>query len=83
MSEWTVVTAIIALVGLLTAVVKPLISLNGTITRLTEAVSRLQDNISELTDRNSEGHSRLWLKSGEHDEKLGAHETRLRILEEK
>ena len=81
MSEWTVVSVIVTLVGLGAAVIKPLISLNGTITRLTEVVRRLEENMAELTDKNSRAHIRLWEKVGEHDEALGRHETRIAVLE--
>ena len=81
MSEWTVVTVIVTLAGLGAAVIKPLISLNGTITRLTEVVRRLEENLGELAEKNSRSHERLWERVNEHEDELGRHETRLAVLE--
>lgn len=81
MSEWTIVTVIATLVGLLASVVRPLMDLNATITRLTEVVNELEKNISGLSARNSESHGRLWGKAEEHEEILNRHETRLQLLE--
>ena len=81
MSEWTVVTVIVVMVGLIASILKPLISLNSTMTRLTEAVDRLEQNMESLTGRNSESHARLWRKSEEHEERLNDHETRLKMIE--
>lgn len=81
MSEWTVVTVIVTLVGLGAAVIRPIISLNGTITRLTEVVRHLEGSLGEQTEKNSRSHERLWEKVNEHEEELGIHETRLAILE--
>ncbi len=47
--EWTVVTVIVVLVGLIASVAKPLLSLNATITRLNESVNSLEKNIAGLT----------------------------------
>lgn len=81
MSEWTIVTVIATLVGLGVSVVRPLISLNGTITRLTAIVSELEKNFSGLSIKNSEAHGRLWDKVEEHEDLLSRHETRLSIIE--
>ena len=81
MSEWTIVTVIATLVGLLATVVRPLMDLNATITRLTEVVNTLEKNISGMSAKNSESHGWLWEKCGEHDELLNRHETRLLLLE--
>lgn len=81
MNEWTVVTVIATLVGLAAAVVRPLIGLNGTITRLTAVVNVLEKNISGLAAKNSESHAKIWEKVEEHDDTLNRHETRLRIIE--
>jgi len=83
MSEWTVVTVIATLVGLCMSVVRPLMSLNGTITRLTAVVNVLEKNISGLSAKNSEAHGKLWEKMEEHEDVLNRHETRLVIIENK
>ena len=81
MSEWTVVTVIIALVGLLAAVLKPLLSLNGTIARLTEVVKELEKDISGFDKRNNDSHGKIWERVRAHNETIINHETRLTVIE--
>ncbi len=83
MNEWTVVTVIVTLVGLGAAVIRPLIGLNGTITRLTAAVNVLEKNISGLAAKNSESHAKLWVRVEEHEDILNSHETRLTVIEKR
>lgn len=70
--EWTVVTVIIALVGLFMTVGKPIITLNGSITHLQDAIDELREDIKVLTGR-----------TDSQEEKLQDHEKRISILEEK
>ena len=70
--EWTVVTVIIALVGLFMTVGKPIVTLNSSITRLQDAIDELREDIKVLTGR-----------TDNQEEKLQDHETRISILEEK
>lgn len=70
--EWTVVTVIIALVGLFMTVGKPVITLNSSITHLQDAIDELREDIKVLTGR-----------TDSQEEKLQDHETRISILEEK
>ena len=83
MTEWTVVTVVAALAGLLLAIVKPIVNLNTSITRLTEAVGTLQDNLKCLTTNNTDSHNRLWAHSKTQDEKLENHERRIQRVEDK
>ena len=70
--EWTVVTVIIALVGLFMTVGKPIITLNSSITHLQDAIDELREDIKVLTSR-----------TDNQEERLQDHETRISILEEK
>lgn len=70
--EWTVVTVIIALVGLFMTIGKPIITLNGSITHLQDAIDELREDIRVLTGR-----------TDNQEEKIQDHETRISILEEK
>lgn len=70
--EWTIVTVIIALVGLFMTVGKPVITLNSSITRLQDAINELREDIKVLTSR-----------TDNQEERLQDHETRISILEEK
>lgn len=79
--EWTTVTVIIALVGLIAAVAGPLIKLNTIITRLAVIVDELGKQMNGFVDKNSEAHGRLWDKLGEHDEQLSDHDKRLTVIE--
>lgn len=81
MNEWMVVTVIATLIGICASVIRPLISLNGTITKLTAVVNVLEKNISGLAAKNSESHAKIWEKVEEHDDVLNSHETRLVLIE--
>ena len=81
MSEWTVVTVIVVLSGLVISFVKPLISLNSTLTRLADAVSVLERELKDSSEKNREAHTKLWEKEAEQDEQLRAHELRLSRME--
>ena len=81
MTEWTVVSVLVTLVGLGVAVIRPLISLNSVITRLTEVVKTLETNLSEVAEKNTASHARIWKNMNEQDEQLANHETRLTVIE--
>ncbi len=81
MSEWTVVTVVATLVGLCATVIRPLMSLNGAITRLTEVVKKLERELHEMSEKNSQSHGKLWDAVSEHEESINKHETRLAIIE--
>lgn len=83
MNEWTIVTVIATLIAICASVIRPMISLNGTITKLTAAVNVLEKNISGLTAKNSESHAKIWERVEEHDDVLSSHETRLVLIENK
>ena len=70
--EWTVVTVIIALVGLFMTVGKPIITINSSITHLQDALDELREDIKVLTGR-----------TDNQEERLQDHETRISILEER
>lgn len=81
--EWTTVTVIIALVGLGAAVIKPIVSLTGSITKLTVVVERLEDGLNKLDEGNHKSHQRIWDHNDEQDDKLADHERRIGALEHK
>ena len=83
MSEWTVVTVIVVLSGLVISFVKPLISLNSTLTRLADAVGVLERELKDFSARNREAHARIWEKEQEQDAALQRHEAMLTQLTEK
>lgn len=70
MSEWTVVSALVVLVGLFMTVGKPIITLNSSLTRLQDTIDALREDIRVLTGRTDDQETRLQ-----------NHETRISILE--
>lgn len=83
MTEWTVVTVLVALVGLFVTVARPILNLNNTITRLSENVERLEAQLTELSAHNADAHRRLWERADAQSRRLEDHETRLTVLERK
>lgn len=88
MNEWTVVSVIIALVGLFFTVGKPVINLNKSIVLLNANVAQntneLKEQKKELKDQKEsaiKSHDELWEKNEKQDEILHDHETRIQILE--
>lgn len=81
MNEWSVVGVIIALIGLVAAIAKPLIALNKTMTELSCSVKNLIDRIDRLEGSNKEGHNNLWKHNIEQDNILKDHEGRIIKLE--
>lgn len=83
MNEWTVVTVLIALVGLFITVGKPIINLNKNITTLNMTVQQNSKSIEEQQKKAHESHRKLWDHNTEQDKKLANHETRISLLERK
>ena len=83
MTEWTVITVIISLIALVTAIVTPIIKLNTTITKLTVVVDGIEKRYSGVSSLNTEAHCEIHKKIDEHSEKIGEHETRISVLESK
>lgn len=83
MNEWGVVGVLIALVGFVFTLVKPILTLNTTITQLTEIVKRLQSDVEELTTRNSSAHARIFDRLEKDEKDLANHEMRITVLEKK
>lgn len=90
MNEWTVVSVIIALVGLFFTVGKPVINLNNSIVLLNANVAQntkeLKEQKEELKEQKNnaiKSHDELWEKNEKQDEMLQDHETRIQILEHK
>lgn len=82
MNEWQVVGVIVALVGLVSAIVAPIIKLNTSITKLTVLLDGLKSNQDSYEKRNREAHKRIWEHNGEQDEMLHKHETDIQLLKD-
>lgn len=83
MTEWGVVGVIIALVGLGAAIIKPVLSLNTSITRLNLTLEQLQRDVGTMTTKNSKSHERIWDKLEEQGGALEDHERRIDSLEQR
>ena len=83
MTEWGVVGVIVALAGLVATLVRPMLSLNASITKLTLLAERLAEDLKTLSGKNSEGHARLWDKIDEQDRTLENHACRITALEKR
>ena len=81
MTEWTVVTVIVSLVGLLVAVATPIIKLNSTITKLTTQMENFMSGLDEFKKRYT---SQLAELKETHEDiygKVNNHEHRITVLE--
>lgn len=83
MSEWTVVTVIIAIVGLFFTVGKPIINLNTNITILNENVKQQNDRLDKFERDSGKEHEELWDHENEQDKTLQEHALRLHDLDGK
>ena len=79
--EWTTVTVLIAVVGLIATVLTPAIKLNTSVTKLATLVDSLNNKISTSESNNSEAHRRIWNELDGQKETLNQHETRITVLE--
>ena len=77
------VGVLIALLGLLTAVVTPVARLNSSITKLNTTMEHITKEVDGLKTDNHDSHKRLWDKNEEQDKALNDHETRITTLERK
>lgn len=81
--EWTVVTVIIAVVGLFFTVGKPIINLNTNITVLSESIKSLNKRQDKFEADSTKEHSELWEHEDEQDRMLEEHKMRLHDLDGK
>lgn len=88
MNEWTVVTVIIGLVGLIVTVMAPILKFNNTVSRLSTLIEGIFENIKRLEEENaafrehaSESHLRLHERIDGNEQRLQNHEIRIVKLE--
>ena len=68
--EWTVVTVIVVLIGLVGALIKPLIKWNTSLTENTMALRAQTETIRANETRNKEEHGEIWCELDEHDKRI-------------
>lgn len=83
MDQWMVVLVIIALVGLIATIAKPIISLTRSITALDGSVINLKASIDKNHDENKAEHDEIWDKEDQQDKQINSHEVRITVLERK
>lgn len=83
MTEWGVVTVIVALVGLIATVAAPIIKLTGTINTLSGKVELLLSNLDEFKSRYKETLEELKDTDRRQYNQLNDHEHRITQLEAK
>ena len=83
MTEWGVVTVIVALVGLIATVAAPIIKLTGTINTLSGKVELLLSNLDEFKTRYKETLEELKDTDQRQYNQLNAHAHRITQLEAK
>ena len=81
--QWEVVTVIIALVGLLATVTKPIMTLTRTITKLNATCEHLETKMEQFENHNHDSHVKIWAHNDKQDEQILNHENRISVLEER
>lgn len=83
MSEWTIVTVLIAIIGLIATVTAPLLKNTKAMTKLSDSIEHLsyrvtqeEKELSDFKEKSSKNHKRIY-------EKLDNHEDRIDNLEHK
>jgi len=79
MSEWEVVGVLVVLIGLITAICKPVIQLTRAITKLTDAVGELERRLDRENSENRITHERLYQRDMEHAKKLNELERKVEM----
>lgn len=70
MTEWSIVLVIVTLVGLIGALIKPLIKWNTSLTENTMATRALTETIRGNEARNEKEHTEIWTELDEHDKRI-------------
>ena len=81
--EWTVVTVIVVLIGLIAAVAKPIVNLNSTITKLDTTLDIFLKRYDKDCGDNEKEHTALWDRCDEQGKNIGDLDTRVTVLETK
>lgn len=81
MDEWGVVLTIVTLIGLLTAIITPIVKLMSAITKLTTVVEQQKRDYEELLKKTTEGRHKLWENINSLNNQVSANNVRIRNLE--
>lgn len=81
MNEWGVVVVIISLIGLVTAIITPLLKLNTAITKLNVTIQTLNDNQRDYRTKLDQHESESVKKFEDHEHRLTEHTVKIKNLE--
>lgn len=81
MDEWGVVLTIVTLIGLLTAIITPIVKLMSAITKLTTVVEQQKKDYEELLKKTTDGRHKLWENINSLNNQVSANNVRIRNLE--
>jgi hypothetical protein len=81
MNEWTVVGVLVVLLGLIAAIVKPLLNWNTNLVENTSAIRTLTETIKTNEAKNDTEHDKIWDELSVHGGAINEHETRLQLVE--
>ena len=68
--EWTVVTVLVVLIGLIAAIVRPLLKWNTNLVENTDAIKNLTETMKSNENRNEKEHGELWNELDKHDGRI-------------
>lgn len=81
--EWTTVTVIIALVGLVSVFVGAAVKITAASTKLTVVVEKLDGRLNSVETANTESHRRIWSELETHGAQINELDKRTTVLESK
>ncbi len=81
--EWTMVGVIVVLIGLIAAVVKPMLAWNTSLTENTVAIKDLTDSIKGNEKSNAEEHIAIWEEVEKQGDMLNQHDKDIAVIKEK
>lgn len=78
---WEIALGIVTLAGLMSSIIKPIITLTNVITQLNINCENLSHQFQEFGVSNSASHRRLWAHNEKQDSLLQNHEKRMHDLD--
>lgn len=80
MNEWTVVTTIVTLVGLILTIPSPLLKLNTSITRIHAALTALEKDVDLLRRHNTQEHEQIRESNQAQDKQLSDLQLKVAVI---
>lgn len=80
MNEWTVVTTIVTLVGLILTILPPLLKLNTSITRIHAALTALEKDVDLLRRHNTQEHEQIRESNQAQDKQLSDLQLKVAVI---